>query len=235
MKTDLSPAHQATYDMIFQHPISRNLQWRDVRAMMESLSDHVEEREETVRFSRNGQTLLVHPPRRKDFSDVHELMNIRHFLQHSSTEPRLAPVEGEHLLVVIDHRLARIYKTDLHGTIPERVVPFDRNGAGRHLHYVEDDATGQRKPEQRSFYEAIAKTLGTAQNILIFGSGTGSSSAMDQLVGELRKHHGHIAKRVVRTIVIDEQHLTEDQLLAKARDLYQQLKIRNANTPELSQ
>ena len=226
MSKQLSAAHLATYDMIFQHPISRNLEWRELRSMLGALSDSVEEHDENVKFRRNGQTLVVHPPRRKDFSDVAELMNVRRFLERFATPApaaAAADADGAHLLVVIDHRLARIYKTELRGSIPQRIIPFDQNGSGRHLHYVENDSNGQRKPEQRSFYEAIAKTLGNAENILVFGSGTGASSAMDQLLAELRQNYASIAKRVVRTIVVDEQHLTEDQLLAKARGIYAEM------------
>jgi hypothetical protein len=188
--------------------------------MLRALSDSVDEHADNVKFTRNAQTLVVHPPRRKDFSDVGELMNIRRFLERSATPAQQPAEEGSHLLVVIDHRLARVYKTELHGSIPQRIVPFDRNGTGRHLHYVENDSNGQRKPEQRSFYEAVARTLGNAENIIIFGSGTGASSAMDQLLAQLQEHHQGIARRVVRTVVVDEQHLSEDQLLAKARSLY---------------
>ncbi len=127
--------------------------------------------------------------------------------------------EGAHLLVVIDHRLARIYKAELHGSVPQRVIPYDRSGFGRHLHYVQDDSNGQRVPEVKSFYEAIAKTLEGAEKILLFGSGTGASSAMEQLLAELKQHHKELAVRVVGSVVVDEHHLTEDELLAKAREL----------------
>jgi imidazoleglycerol phosphate dehydratase HisB len=43
---------------------------------------------------------------------------------------------------------------------------------------------------------------------------------MDHLLAELKLHHPDIAKRVVGSIVVDEHHLTEDQLLAKARELF---------------
>ena len=48
---------------------------------------------------------------------------------------------------------------------------------------------GQRKPEQRSFYDAVAKTLEGANQILLFGTGTGPSSAMAQLQLNLEGHH----------------------------------------------
>ena len=37
---------------------------------------------------------------------------------------------------------------------------------------------------------------------------------------ELKHHHAEIAQRIVGTVVVDESHLTEDQLLAKAREVY---------------
>ena len=136
----------------------------------------------------------------------------------TDTPPPVAA--GLHLLVVIDHRQARIYQAELHGSVPQRVMPYDPDGFGRHLRDVQDDSTGQRKPERKSFYEAVAKTLRGAEKVLLFGSGTGASSAMDQLLAELKHHHADLAKHIVGSVVVDESHLTEAQLLAKAREFY---------------
>ena len=130
---------------------------------------------------------------------------------------------GPRLLVVIDHREARIFRTELHGTEPESITPYDPHGFGRALHYNQDDADGQRKPELKSFYEAIAKTLKGAAHILLFGSGTGASSAMEQLRLELRHNHHDLSACVVGALTIDAHHTTDDQLLAKARDVYANL------------
>jgi hypothetical protein len=139
---------------------------------------------------------------------------------HNESGSIKTSVGGLHLLVVIDHREARVYQTELQGSVPQRVMPYNPGGFGRHLHYVQDDSNGQRKPERKSFYEAVAKTLRGAEKVLLFGSGTGTSSAMAQLLAELKQHHADLAKRVVGTVVIDESHLSEDQLLAKAREVY---------------
>jgi hypothetical protein len=213
--------HQATYDAVFQHPIARNLQWREVKSMLSALADGVQEEQNgNFKFTRNGQTLTVHPPRRKDFSDVQELMQIRHFLEKSAAPQPVPIANGVNLLVVIDHREARVYRTELHGTVPHKIVPYGADDSHRYLHSVTDDSNGQRKPESKAFYEAIAKSLSRAEKILIMGSATGASSAMDHLVEELKKHHAEIAKRVIGTLVVDEKHVTEDQLLAEARAFY---------------
>jgi hypothetical protein len=223
METKLTGTHQRTYESLFQHPVSRNLEWRELRAMFDALADVTDEPNGNMKVKRNGHTLILHPPTRKDFSDVQELMKIRHFLENSGDAPRAAAAggsNGAHMLVVIDHREARIYKTELHGTVPRKITPYDPEGTDRHLHYVQDDSNGQRKPERKSFYEAVARTLKDAERVLVFGSGTGASSAMVQLKSDLQEHHRDTAARVVGWVIVDEQHLTENQLLAKAREFY---------------
>lgn len=127
---------------------------------------------------------------------------------------------GLHLLVVIDHHEARVYRTEIHGAIPMRIVPYDPHGYGKHLHSTHEWTDGKRPPERKSFYEAIAKTLRGAEEVLLFGSGTGRSSAMEQLLADLRDHHSDLAEKIIGSVVVDAHHTTEDQLLAKARDFY---------------
>ncbi len=130
---------------------------------------------------------------------------------------------ASHLLVVIDHREATIYHTEIHDSVPVRIVPFDPHGYGKHLHSAHEWTDGKRLPERKSFYEAVAKTLSGAEQVLLFGSGTGRSSAMEMLVSDLKAHHADVAKKIVGSVVIDAHHETEGQLLAKARDFYAEL------------
>jgi hypothetical protein len=223
MEPKLSGSHRKTYEHLFQHPMPHNLQWRDIWSMLGAIpdADAIEDNEGKLKVTRNGQHLVMHRPRGKDLADKKELLHVRHFLERSGMPERSSlTVNGTHLLVVIDHREARIYNAELHGAVPQRITPYDPFGFGRDLHYKQDDSNGQRKPEQKSFYEAVAKTLHGAKQILMFGTGTGSSSAMEQLLLDLKKHHHDLAERVIGSVVVDEHHLTEDQLLAKARELF---------------
>jgi hypothetical protein len=220
METQLAGSHRTTYDAVFQHPVARNLTWIDVRSLLVSMADTVREDDDVLKVVRNGKTLVLHRPKRKGMDDVAELMKVRHFLEHSKAVPEPAAPDGVHLLVVIDHRLARIYRTELHGSVPQQITPYDPTGSGRYLHNVDNESNGQRRPEPKSFYDAVAKSLEGAEMILVYGSGTGASSAMRQLLAELGKHHSGIAERVVGSFVVNEQHLTENQLLAKAREFY---------------
>jgi hypothetical protein len=125
-----------------------------------------------------------------------------------------------HLLVVIDHQEAKVYRTEVRGAVPERITPYDPHGHGRHLHSAHEWTDGKRPPERKSFYEAVAKTLQGAEQVLLFGSGTGRSSAMDQLLADLKDHHPDVAGKVIGAVVVDAQHTTENQLLARAREFY---------------
>ena len=222
MAAQLSGSHQKVYERLSQHPMPHNLQWREVWSMLGSIAgaEAVEDDKGNLKVTRNGQTLLLHRPRTKDLADKKELTQVRHFLERSGVPLPKPAADGAHLLVVIDYREARIYRTELHGTVPQRIVPYDPFGFGRDLHYNQDDSNGQRKPELKSFYEAVAKTLQGAKQILLFGSGTGASSAMEQLILNLKSHHPALAARVVGSVAVDEHHLTEDQLLAKAREMF---------------
>lgn len=100
------------------------------------------------------------------------------------------------------------------------IVPYDPHGYRKHLHSAHEWTDGKRQPERRSFYEAVAKTLRGAEQVLLFGSGTGRSSAMAQLLADLGDHHPDVAGKVVGSVVVDTHHSTENELLAQAREFY---------------
>jgi hypothetical protein len=85
--TPLTGSHQRTFDRIFQHPISHNLEWRDVHALLGKLGHVAEEHNGSFKVTRNGQTLVLHPTSSKDVSEMDEVMALRHFLERSETAP----------------------------------------------------------------------------------------------------------------------------------------------------
>ena len=76
----LSGSHLRTYETIFQHPISHNLEWRAVRALLEHLGQVTEEANGKLKVTRNGQSFVLPPPRTKDVTEASEVMSLRHFL-----------------------------------------------------------------------------------------------------------------------------------------------------------
>ncbi len=76
---------------------------------------------------------------------------------------------------------------------------------------------GARVPEETSFYEEVAKALVPAQEIVLIGSGTGKSSAVDALVAYLKKHHPDVSRKVVATEIADLSALTAPDIEAIAK------------------
>jgi len=126
-----------------------------------------------------------------------------------------------HLLVIIDHHATRIYAVEKpRDTNPKRIEPYDPHGYQRHLvHRSEGHGTGQRAPEEPSYYEAVAKTLAGADAVLVMGHGAGKSSAMDHLVTYLNTHHPETGRKIAGVIRVDLQARTDAQLLAEAQPI----------------
>ena len=125
-----------------------------------------------------------------------------------------------HMLVVIDHQGTRVYDAEFTDAVPIQLHPYDPRGELRHLHHTKGHFQGQRAPEDPSYYERLTSLLRDADEILIFGNGKGNSSAIVQLIRYLSKHHEDIAEQIVGALTVDVEALTDNQLLAVAREFY---------------
>jgi hypothetical protein len=85
MQTRLTGSTQTTYDAVFQHPIARNLKWVDVRALLISLADAVQEHGDVLEVTRSGKCLVLRRPSRSGMDDIAALMRIRSFLERIAT------------------------------------------------------------------------------------------------------------------------------------------------------
>jgi len=218
--TPLSNSNQRTLDRIFQHPISHNLEWSDVHSLLEGMGDVSKEHNGSLKVTRNGQTLVLHPTSKKDVTEMEEVMKLRHFIERSETVTPDQSKKEIHWLLVIDHHEARIFHAELAGAVPQRILPYEPGSYFRHAPDSVTTSRGQEKPDPNTFFEPVAKILEALGPILIFGTGKGTSSEMDQFVAWLKIHHPEAAKRIVGSVVVDEHHLTQDHLLANARDFY---------------
>jgi hypothetical protein len=223
-KTMSASSFRRTYNAVFEHPAALELDRRDVRAMLDAFADSSCGLDGSVTYRRNGETLLL-PGGRDDGRafDADELSAIRHFVQRAGSCERGAIQGGSHLMVVIDDRAARVYEIVLRGAEPDALQPYDPHGFVAHLRYAMDgDLDGRLEPECRTFYEALAKTMDGADDLLlVFGNSLGARGAINKLFAELRLHHGDLARRIVGTIALDSPNPTQASLLDAARDFYQ--------------
>jgi hypothetical protein len=218
--SSLTGSHLRTYNTIFQHPVSHNLEWRSVRSLMGKIGEVTEELNGNLKVTRNGQTLVMHPHHTKDVAEVEELMTLRHFIEKSESSFAEAAGGGSNCLLVIDHHEARIFRTEMRDAAPLQILPHKPEDFFRHAHNSKDFTKGQEKPDPNTFFEPVALALKSAGKVLIFGTGTGMSSEMDQFTAWLKLCHPDVAARVIGSHVVDEHHMTDGQLLSKARGVF---------------
>jgi len=224
----LTGAHLRTYNAIFQHPVSHNLGWRDVHTLLRQLGQVAEEPNGNLKVTRNGQTLVLPAPRSKDVAEADEVLALRRFLERSKTTDTDTAETETHWLLVIDHHEARIFRTEIRGTVPQQILPHEPDDFFRHAQNSMNLSKGKEKPDPNSFFEPVAQALQAPGQILVFGTGTGTSSEMDQFIAWLKIHHPAQAQRITGALVVDEHHLTEKQLLAKAREFYARIRTPQA-------
>ena len=124
----------------------------------------------------------------------------------------------------MSHREARIFHSNIHGTLPETVKSHDSRYLG-HGADSKENSRGKEIPAVGSYFEPLATTIKTATKILLFGSGSGKSSEMHMFEIWLKQHYPELGNRIVGTMVVDEHHQSDNELLAKAREVYAQVPV----------
>lgn len=219
----LTGTHLRTYEAIFRHSVAHNLAWRDVRGLLGAVGQLSEGANGHLKVTRQGHTLILHPPKTKEVGEPAVLMELRHFLKRSEA-PAPAPLAaGHHWLLVIDHREARLYQSELRGSVPQRIRPHVTHGATPHPPHSLEFSLGQLKPDPSTFFGPVAAALGEQGKILVFGCGHGTSSEMEQFLTWTTRHRPDLAARVIGAVVVDERHSTPAQLLARASEFYAQV------------
>jgi hypothetical protein len=200
--------------------MSHSLNWHDVHAMFRQLGQVDEETNGNLKVTRNGHTLVLHPPRAKDVSAPDEIMSLRHFLERSEVTPVNKETKEGHWLLVIDHHEARVFQSTEQGAIPRRFPSRGKDDIIRRAPNAMESSRGKEKSDRNSFFKPVAEALAGAEQILVFGTGTGASNEMSQFIQWAESHQLSLSERIVGSLVVDEHHLTEGQLLAKAREFY---------------
>ena len=222
----LSNKYLHTLARISQHPTSRTLQWHDVISLIEHLGK-VENDNGHLTFTVNGVSQVFHRSHDKEVSDAEQILDLRHFLETVGIEQNSAiatealdPSARLRLLVVINQQETLIFRSEGEDSVPERLHPYDPRGVLHHLTHIKGADKAARLPENITYYQEIAEALAGAEEVLIMGNGTGASSAMEHLKDFLAAHHEEIANKIVGSLTVDIEALTEGELLQQAREFY---------------
>jgi hypothetical protein len=215
MSTSIRHDHELLLESLLAGKLPRNLHWADVLELIKHIGEVVHHDGNEYTFVVATHRIMFKRPHH-DTLDVEEASRLRKFLKEAT--PAANPVKSVHpktTIVVIDHHVAHIYQ-DIDRPVPEEsevVKPYDPFGFHHHLiHRKEAHYSGDRVPEENSFYEEIATDIKAAEEIVIIGHAKGKSSAMDFLVAFLEAHHPDLFKRIKTTEIADLSALTEPEI-----------------------
>jgi hypothetical protein len=83
----LASRHRKALQVVFQHPIAHNLEWRAVVGLLGALGSIEEQDDGKLAVEVNGQHLVLRRPKHKDVTDAVEVLDIRHFLERAGVTP----------------------------------------------------------------------------------------------------------------------------------------------------
>ena len=86
MTAPVNSDHRATLERIFAHPASGNIEWRQVRSLLETLGAVSEERNGKLKVTLGGETEVLQPPRDKDI-DAQMIVDLRRMLTRAGIAP----------------------------------------------------------------------------------------------------------------------------------------------------
>ena len=130
-------------------------------------------------------------------------------------------ITGKLVVAAVTHTETRIWATDAHrGDKPEVVA----RPAAEHVHHHVRQEQSTRDHETNRFehpyLEGVAAALAPAGQILLVGHGKGKSNSMLKLIQHLERAHSKTAEKVVAALDVNVPALTEPQILAAARDWF---------------
>ena len=86
MAADLNHHHRDTLEKIFRHPLSGNLEWRQVMSLLAAVGTTTREPNGKVKVELGGQTEVLQPPDGKDV-DRQLIVDLRRLLTNAGLEP----------------------------------------------------------------------------------------------------------------------------------------------------
>jgi hypothetical protein len=86
MAADLNHHHRVTLERIFRHPLSGNVEWRQVRSLLEAVGTTTREPNGKVKVELGGQTEVLQPPDGKDV-DRQMIIDLRRLFTNAGLQP----------------------------------------------------------------------------------------------------------------------------------------------------
>ena len=215
MTTHLRHDLERLRESLLSGKLPRNLSWASVVGLVSHFAE--------VESTGNDEFTFVVGSHRASFKKpsghelaVEEVARLRRFMKDCVSVPEThAPRQPRRMVVVIDHHDAHVFHDPDESQPVDEVTVQPRDPFHYHHHLVhrkEAHYSGERVPEDPAFYEDVARLLGSADEIVLIGHGTGKSNAASFLNAYLQTHHPAIYRQVIATEVADLSALTAPKL-----------------------
>lgn len=211
---------ESLYQNLLNGKLPHNLSWSEAVELVEHLGEVQPHGGDEFVFRVGAQRVFFKRPQTHDLG-LEEVSRLRKLLKEAGPGSHAeGPAQPSRMIVVIDHHAAHVYQ-DLGGSRPEnehKVRPYDPYNFHHHLiHRKEAHYSGERVPEEDSFYEEISKDITPANEIVLIGHATGKSNAADFLKEYLKTHHPDTSRRVIATKSADLSAVTEPEIESLAK------------------
>jgi hypothetical protein len=223
--------HFRTLQALFAHPLQHGVRSSKVEALLRALGAEVTELDDRrLRIQMpNGSETWIRTGcgvRQPDL-DGDSVMRVRHFLQDAGVTPDHPEVDkvsprgdqSHRLVLHLDHRHTDVYR--LEGDQVEHAVlrPHGIWGSGQNLTHRHDrDLAGQRAPVDSEYLARITAAMEEADAVLLLGHGTGESDMRQVLLRHLDQQRRDLLERIVGVETLDDTGLSENALVAIARE-----------------
>jgi hypothetical protein len=91
VEAKLDNHHRNTVRKLFEHPPSRNIEWREVESLLEAVGTVKKERNGKLVVSVGPETEVLHPPHGKDV-DPQMIVDLRRMLENAGYSPDRLPL-----------------------------------------------------------------------------------------------------------------------------------------------
>ena len=85
--TEVHGDHRATLERILRHPASGNIEWREVKSLLDAVGATTEEHNGKLKVTLGGETEVLERPRGKDI-DAQLIVDLRRMLTRAGLDDR---------------------------------------------------------------------------------------------------------------------------------------------------
>ena len=141
--------YQHTLESIFQSPLPSHLKWHDIITPFEHIGAVKFKSNGQLTFTVNGTPRIFHQAKGQEISDSSQIQDLRDFLESvgMGQNSALDGKETLRLLVAITQKETLVFRSEVKGTVPERLHPYDPHGTLRQLKHTRGTTAGAHAPE----------------------------------------------------------------------------------------